>query len=62
MLLQQQSINYSGLNQRACSIEAALTYEHNRKRIETLLLQAANKTNQIIAEPAPLVLLKRLDR
>ncbi len=35
MLLQQQIINYSGLDQLACSIEVALTYDHDRKRIET---------------------------
>ena len=61
MLLQQQIINYSGLDLLACSIEIALTYDHNRKRIETLLLEAAKKTDQIIADPAPLVLLKSLN-
>ena len=61
MLLQQQIINYSGLELLACSIEVAMTYEHSRKRIEALLLEAAKKTNEIIADPAPIVLLKRLD-
>jgi small-conductance mechanosensitive channel len=61
LLLQQQIINYSGLDILACSIEVSVTYNHNRKRIETLLLEAAKKTNKIIADPAPLVLLKRLD-
>ncbi len=61
MLLQQQIINYSGLDMLACTVDVALTYDHNRKRIEALLLEAAKKTNEIIADPAPLVLLKRFD-
>jgi potassium efflux system protein len=61
MLLQQQIINYSGLDILACTVDVALTYEHNRKRIEALLLEATKKTNEIIADPEPIVLLKRFD-
>ena len=61
MLLQQQIINYSGLDVIACSIEVSLTYMHKRQRIENLLLEAAEKTKEIIREPKPIVLLKRFD-
>lgn len=61
MLLQQQIINYSGLDVLACVIEVSLTYEQKRQRIESLLLEAAEKTKEIIQEPQPMVLLKRLD-
>lgn len=61
MLLQQQIINYSGLDLLACSIEVSLTYENNRQRIENLLLQAAENTKEIGREPHPMVLLKRFD-
>lgn len=61
MLLQQQIINYSGLDIVACAIEISLTYEHKRQRIENLLLETAEKTTEIIRDPAPMVLLKRLD-
>ncbi|MDQ3836721.1 MAG: mechanosensitive ion channel family protein [Thermoproteota archaeon] len=61
MLLQQQIINYSGLDILACTVDVSLTYDHSRKRIEALLLEAANKTNEIISDPTPLVLLKRFD-
>lgn len=61
MLLQQQIINYSGLDVLACAIEVSLTYEQKRQRIENLLLEAAEKTKEIIQEPQPMVLLKRLD-
>lgn len=61
MLLQQQIINYSGLDIVACVIEVSLTYEHKRQRIENLLLETAEKTTEIIRDPAPMVLLKRLD-
>jgi small-conductance mechanosensitive channel len=61
MLLQQQIINYSGLDILACTVDVALTYDHSRKRIESLLSEAAKKTQGINADPAPVVLLKRFD-
>jgi len=61
MLLQQQIINYSGLDVLGCSIEVSLTYMHKRQRIEKLLIEAAEKTKEIIRNPQPIVLLKRFD-
>lgn len=61
MLLQQQIINYSGLDIIACSIEVSLTYMHKRQTIENLLLEAADKTKEIIREPKSIILLKRFD-
>ena len=61
MLLQQQIINYSGLDVLACAVEVSLTYEQKRHRVESLLLEAAQKTKEIIKEPPPIVLLKRFD-
>ena len=45
----------------ACTVDVSLTYDHSRKRIEALLLEAAKETKEIVADPAPLVLLKRFD-
>jgi small-conductance mechanosensitive channel len=61
MLLQQQIINYSGLDTLACTVDVSLTYDHSRKRIEALLMEAAKETKEIVADPAPVVLLKRFD-
>ena len=61
LLLQQQIINYSGLDTLACSIEVGLSYAHNRKAVEALLLEAATHTMKIIKEPHPFVLIKKLD-
>ncbi|MDQ3969821.1 MAG: mechanosensitive ion channel family protein [Thermoproteota archaeon] len=61
MLLQQQIINYSGLDVLACVIEVSLRYEQKRQRVENLLLEAAEKTKETIRVPQPMVLLKRLD-
>lgn len=61
MLLQQQIINYSGLDVLACVIEVSQTYEQKRQRIESLLLEAAEKTKEIVRDPQPTVLLKRLE-
>ncbi|MDQ3902129.1 MAG: mechanosensitive ion channel family protein, partial [Thermoproteota archaeon] len=61
VLLQQQIVNYSGLDVLACVIEVSLTYEQKRQRVEDLLLEAAEKTIEIIKEPKPIVLLKRLE-
>ena len=48
MLLQQRIINYSDLDVLACAIEVSLTYEQKRQRVESLLLEAAEKTKEII--------------
>lgn len=61
LLLQQQIINYSGLDTLACSIEVGLSYVHNRKAVEALLLEAVAITMKIINEPHPFVLIKKLD-
>lgn len=61
MLLQQQIVNYSGLDVLACSVEVALTYDTNRRRAEALLLEAAGMTEGIIHNPSPSVLLKKFD-
>ena len=61
VLLQQQIVNYSGLDVLACAIKVSLAYEQKRQRVEDLLLEAAEKTKEIIKEPEPIVLLKRLE-
>ncbi|MDQ3854011.1 MAG: mechanosensitive ion channel [Thermoproteota archaeon] len=38
-----------------------MTYEQKRQRVENLLLEAAEKTKEMIREPQPMVLLKRFD-
>lgn len=61
LLLQQQIINYSGLDVLACIVEVGIRYEYKRDLIEQLLLEAGGKVPQVIKEPVPVVLLKRLD-
>src|SRR5918996_807839 len=61
-LLQNQIVNYSGMDLLATSVEVSITYQNNRKVVESLLIDAAKNTEGIISEnPAPFVLIKRFD-
>ena len=61
-LLQNQIVNYSGMNLLATSVEISVTYQNNRKVVESLLMDSAKNTEGIIPEnPAPYVLIKRFD-
>lgn len=61
-LLQNQIVNYSGMNLLATSVEVSITYQNNRKVVESLLIDSAKNTEGIISEnPAPYVQIKRFD-
>ena len=47
-LLQRQIVNYSGLDFLAITVELSMTYNNNRKLIESLLIQSAKMTEGII--------------
>ena len=46
-LLQRQIVNYSGLDFLAITVELSMTYNNNRKLIESLLIQSAKMTEGI---------------
>lgn len=61
-LLQNQIVNYSGLDILATSVEVSIMYQHNRKVVESLLIDSARNTEGIISDnPSPLVLIKRFE-
>ena len=47
-LLQRQIVNYSGLEVLAITVELSMTYNNNRKLIESLLIESAKMTEGII--------------
>ena len=47
-LLQRQIVNYSGLDVLAITVELSMTYNNNRKLIESLLIQSAKMTEGMI--------------
>jgi small-conductance mechanosensitive channel len=47
-LLQRQIVNYSGLDVLAITVELSMTYNNNRKLIESLLIQSAKMTEGTI--------------
>lgn len=60
-LLENQIINYSGLNALATTVEVSIGYDADKNVVKSLLLQAARSTEGIIADPAPYVLITRFD-
>lgn len=60
-LLQNQIVNYSGMELLATSVEVSITYQR-REVVESLLIDSAKNTEGIIREnPSPLVLIKKFD-
>jgi small-conductance mechanosensitive channel len=49
-LLQRQIINYSGLQNLVISVQVTLTYDKDRMKIESLMIEAALSTEGIISE------------
>ena len=49
-LLQRQIINYSGLQNLVISVQVTLTYDKDRMKIESLMVEAAISTEGIISE------------
>jgi small-conductance mechanosensitive channel len=54
-LLQRQIVNYSGLDVLAITVEISMTYNSNRKLIESLLIQSAKMTEGIITSNSPTI-------
>lgn len=60
-LLENQIINYSGLKFLATTVEVSIGYDASKDKVKSLLLEAARRTEGIIADPAPYVLIIRFD-
>jgi small-conductance mechanosensitive channel len=60
-LLQNQIVNYSGMDLLATSVEVSITYQNNRKEVESLLIDSARNTEGIISDNPPYVQIKRFD-
>lgn len=60
-LLENQIINYSGMDVLATAIEVSVGYEVDKDRVKSLLVQAAGRTEGIIQDPPPFVLLVRFN-
>jgi small-conductance mechanosensitive channel len=57
-LLQRQIVNYSGLENLAISVKMSLTYDTDRTKSESLMIEAAKNTEGVIVDkPSPFVLL-----
>ena len=57
-LLQRQIVNYSGLENLAICVKMPLTYDTDRTKSESLMIEAAKNTEGIIIDkPSPFVLL-----
>lgn len=61
MLLENQIVNYSGLDVLATAIEVSVEYEADRELVKSLLMEAASSTAGVISSPQPYVLMTRLD-
>jgi small-conductance mechanosensitive channel len=61
-LLQNQIVNYSGMDLLATSVEVSIAYQNNRKEVESSLIDSAKNTEGIISDnPPPYVQIKRFD-
>ncbi len=61
VLLQKRIVNYSGLDLVAATIEITMSYDNDSKKIESLLLESAKMTRDIVSSPPPNVIMKRFD-
>lgn len=60
-LLENQIVNYNGMDVLATSVEVSVGYEADKQVIKSLLLDAARRTSGIISVPQPYVLITRFD-
>lgn len=61
ILMQRHIVNYSGLESVAVTIDVSMSYNEDRNRIESLLLESAKKTQGVLDTPPSQVLLIRFD-
>ncbi|HSA98672.1 MAG TPA: mechanosensitive ion channel family protein [Candidatus Nitrosotenuis sp.] len=61
ILMQRHIVNYSSLDNVALVVEISLSYNEDRNRIESLLLESAAKTQGVLDTPTSQVLLVRFD-
>lgn len=60
-LLENQIVNYSGMDALATVVEVMIDYDIDKDRVKSLLIKAATETEGIIPDPSPYVLLTRFD-
>lgn len=60
-LLENQIINYSGMDVLATAIEVSVGYEVDKDKVKSVLVEAAGRTEGIVQDPLPFVLLVRFD-
>lgn len=60
-LLENQIVNYSGLDMLATVVEVSVGYDVDKDRVKSLLIEAAGQTAGIIPRPPSYVLMTRLD-
>lgn len=61
VLLQKRIVNYSGLDLVAATIEITMSYDNDSKKIESILLESAKMTRDIVDTPPPNVIMSRFD-
>lgn len=60
-LLENQIVNYSGMDVLAAVVEVTVGYDADKDRVKSLLIEAAGQTEGVILDPEPYVLLTRFD-
>lgn len=60
-LLENQIVNYSGMDVLATVVEVMVGYDIDKDRVKSLLIAAAGQTPGVIQHPEPYVLLNRFD-
>jgi len=54
-------VNYSSLDNVALVVEISMSYNEDRNRVESLLLESAAKTQDVLTTPVSQVLLVKFD-
>ena len=60
-LLENQIVNYSGMDVLATSVEVSIGYDADKAVVKSLLMRAAKDTAGIVSSPQPYVMMTRLD-
>jgi small-conductance mechanosensitive channel len=60
MMVENRMMNYSGFDIIAAVVKVSVTYDQDRKRIESLLTEAATKVEGVVQKPYPYVVLTEL--
>jgi small-conductance mechanosensitive channel len=60
LLVEKKTVNYSGFNHIIAEVKVSLPYDQDRKTIESLLIEAAIKVEDVVHTPYPYVVLSEL--